>query len=203
MTRLYPPKGAALDTYRSDLRTVPTKDLLTLQEYWAYEAVAFEDAIGVDFEDQSRDFYAFKLREIAAELSWRRRLAEDDRIPAWPEGPRDQRARWDAVKAAIPLAQLIRDLVWPLELKPAGKDKQKMRCPFGLHEDRTPSFTLWPDHFFCFGCGRGGSIFDFYMALVGVPFEDALLALEAAAKIQPTTKPIVTRKAGEERVLWP
>jgi hypothetical protein len=30
-------------------------------------------------------------------------------------------------------------------------------CPF--HEERTPSFTVYPDHYYCFGCGRHGDVF--------------------------------------------
>ena len=32
-------------------------------------------------------------------------------------------------------------------------------CPF--HKDRTPSLRLYPDGFYCFGCGAGGSVIDF------------------------------------------
>ena len=42
----------------------------------------------------------------------------------------------------------------------------KVRCPF--HEDRTPSLHVYDDPgrgWFCFGCGRGGSIFDLAAAL--------------------------------------
>ncbi len=38
-------------------------------------------------------------------------------------------------------------------------------CPF--HEDDTPSFTIWESpspHFFCFGCGLHGDIFDYLEA---------------------------------------
>ena len=31
-------------------------------------------------------------------------------------------------------------------------------CPF--HQERTPSFTVYQDHFFCFGCEAKGDIFD-------------------------------------------
>ena len=39
----------------------------------------------------------------------------------------------------------------------------KIRCPLHLHEDRVPSFHVY-EHpgqgWYCFGCGRGGSVFD-------------------------------------------
>jgi hypothetical protein len=39
-----------------------------------------------------------------------------------------------------------------------------------LHEDRTPSLHVYGDPergWFCFGCGRGGSIYDFAALLFG------------------------------------
>ena len=50
---------------------------------------------------------------------------------------------------------------------PVGRDG-KVRCPF--HEDRTPSLHVYEDPqrgWYCFGCGRGGSIYDFAAALLG------------------------------------
>jgi hypothetical protein len=49
-----------------------------------------------------------------------------------------------------------------------GRDG-KVSCPF--HEDRTPSLHLYerPDQgWYCFGCGRGGSIYDLAAELYGV-----------------------------------
>jgi DNA primase len=41
----------------------------------------------------------------------------------------------------------------------------KIACPFH-HPDRTPSLQLYPDGtWFCFGCRRGGSIYDFAAAV--------------------------------------
>ncbi|MGH2941459.1 MAG: CHC2 zinc finger domain-containing protein [Solirubrobacteraceae bacterium] len=45
---------------------------------------------------------------------------------------------------------------------------RKVRCP--LHEDRTPSLHVYPDAargWYCFGCRRGGSVFDLAAALWG------------------------------------
>lgn len=39
----------------------------------------------------------------------------------------------------------------------------------GLHNDKTPSLQLYPDHsWYCFGCQQGGSIYEFAAALWGV-----------------------------------
>jgi CHC2 zinc finger len=44
-------------------------------------------------------------------------------------------------------------------------------CPLPDHEDGTPSFRAYPDPeegWFCFGCARGGTIYDFAAALWGL-----------------------------------
>lgn len=46
----------------------------------------------------------------------------------------------------------------------------KVRCPLPDHPDRTPSCHLFPDGWRCFGCGRGGSIYDLVGYLVGASF---------------------------------
>ncbi len=47
-------------------------------------------------------------------------------------------------------------------------------CPF--HKEKTPSFHIDPDKqlYHCFGCGAGGSVFQFVMAAEGLDFPDAV-----------------------------
>jgi DNA primase len=46
----------------------------------------------------------------------------------------------------------------------------RVNCPF--HEDRTPSLQLYEDgSFYCFGCDRGGTIYDFAARLWGIGTE--------------------------------
>lgn len=54
--------------------------------------------------------------------------------------------------------------------------KISLRCPF--HQERTPSFFLYPDNkFYCFGCGKKGSnAIDFVVGL-GYSFQEALIEL--------------------------
>lgn len=48
-------------------------------------------------------------------------------------------------------------------------------CPF--HSEKNPSFTVYEDSFYCFGCGEHGDIIDFIMKIEGVEFKDALKKL--------------------------
>ncbi len=46
------------------------------------------------------------------------------------------------------------------------------------HEDRSPSFTVYPktDSFYCFGCQAGGDVVDLAGAAWGYPKADAVMA---------------------------
>jgi len=68
---------------------------------------------------------------------------------------RAQRTELDRQLLAIPPADYVRVL--------AGRSPNragKVLCPF--HDDTVPSLQLYPDgSFYCFGCGKGGTIIDF------------------------------------------
>ncbi len=72
-----------------------------------------------------------------------------------------------------------------LKLEKAGSNL-KARCPF--HNEKTASFYVSParESFHCFGCNKGGDIFEFVKEIEGVEFIDALkiLAERAGVKIE-------------------
>jgi DNA primase catalytic core len=75
-----------------------------------------------------------------------------------------------------------------IALKPAGADLVAL-CPF--HTEKTPSFTVTPAKglYHCFGCGRGGDIFNFVMEADGVDFKEAVKRIESmagSAQLQPS-----------------
>ena len=85
-------------------------------------------------------------------------------------------------------------------LKKAGKDYVAL-CPF--HSEKTPSFTVSPSKqiFKCFGCGRGGSVFNFVMAKENVTFPEAVRILAERAGIELREDPEARQKAqGRRRV---
>jgi DNA primase len=87
-----------------------------------------------------------------------------------------------------------------LPLKRAGKD-YKALCPF--HAEKTPSFTVSPSKqiYKCFGCGRGGSVFNFVMAKENVTFPEAVRMMAERAGIELKDRYGAQEQAGARRQL--
>jgi DNA primase len=86
-------------------------------------------------------------------------------------------------------ADIVRVVGEYVRLKKAGKDFSGL-CPF--HQEKTPSFTVSPikQIFYCFGCGKGGDIFNFVMEMERCEFPDALrLVAEKCGISIPKPKP--------------
>ena len=97
----------------------------------------------------------------------------------------------EEIKNRIDIVELISNYV---DLKPAGKNYRGL-CPF--HEEKTPSFTVSPEKgiFHCFGCGAGGSIFNFIMKVENLSFQDAVIHLSRKAGIElPTSRRDIQNK---------
>jgi DNA primase len=93
----------------------------------------------------------------------------------------------DSVKEEIRAIVNIADVVGRhVALKPAGQNLKGL-CPF--HKEKTPSFTVSPAKgiYYCFGCHKGGDVFNFLMELEGLTFPEALqqLADDAGVKLAP------------------
>ncbi|MET0645176.1 MAG: DNA primase [Pyrinomonadaceae bacterium] len=56
-------------------------------------------------------------------------------------------------------------------------------CPF--HQEKTPSFSVNPSKniFYCFGCSKGGSVFNFVMELEGLSFPEAVKVVAEKAGV--------------------
>ncbi len=76
-------------------------------------------------------------------------------------------------------------------------------CPF--HSEKTPSFSVNPAKriFKCFGCGKGGSVFNFIMEIEGVNFPEAVKILADKAHIDlPTYEQKDTQTVSVEENLY-
>ena len=75
-------------------------------------------------------------------------------------------------------------------LKRAGRSYKGL-CPF--HQEKTPSFVVFPDsqNFHCFGCGKGGDAFTFVQEIEHVDFREALQELAKRAGVELASVPSV------------
>jgi len=70
-------------------------------------------------------------------------------------------------------ADIVRVVGEYVRLKKTGKDFSGL-CPF--HQEKTPSFTVSPlkQIFYCFGCGKGGDVYNFVMEMEKCEFPEAM-----------------------------
>ncbi|MFN2510858.1 MAG: DNA primase [Pyrinomonadaceae bacterium] len=76
----------------------------------------------------------------------------------------------DDLKRQTDIVRVVQDYV---SLKKKGANWMAC-CPF--HKEKTPSFSVSPakEIFYCFGCHKGGSVFNFVMEIERVAFPDAI-----------------------------
>ncbi len=87
-------------------------------------------------------------------------------------------AEWiSSLKSAISLVEIVGENV---ELRKTG-NRFMGRCPF--HGDRSPSFSVNPEFYYCFGCKETGDAISFQMKLHGLSFEESCEDLAEKAKI--------------------
>ena len=80
----------------------------------------------------------------------------------------------DELKQEIRNANDIVDVISQyVILKRSGKNFMGL-CPF--HKEKSPSFSVSPDrqYYHCFGCGKGGDVFNFIMEIEKLSFREAL-----------------------------
>lgn len=83
-------------------------------------------------------------------------------------------------------------------LKKAGRSYKGL-CPF--HQEKTPSFVVFPDsqNFHCFGCGKGGDALTFYMQVEHVEFREALQELARRAGVELSSVPTIAPEVDAHR----
>lgn len=126
-------------------------ELTTETEYMMREAAAIDRITGENQEYAG--LVTRRLDHLLMEVKRRENIARYKPVLGrviTPEKIQD-------IKERLPLDRFFANL---LELRKLGANLVG-HCP--LHPDRHPSFTVYVDHYYCFGCGAGGDIFSWLM----------------------------------------
>lgn len=85
----------------------------------------------------------------------------------------------DDLRRQADIVRVINDYV---TLKKKGTNWMAC-CPF--HQEKTPSFSVNPSKsiFYCFGCGKGGSVFNFVMEVEGLSFPESVRVVAEKAGV--------------------
>jgi DNA primase len=104
----------------------------------------------------------------------------------------------DAVAEVRERTEIVDLVSQYVQLKKTGRSYKGL-CPF--HQEKTPSFIVFPEsgNFHCFGCGRGGDIFTFYMGVEHVEFREALQELARRAGVELGNAPSVPPEVDAHR----
>jgi len=102
----------------------------------------------------------------------------------------------DHLKASVSLVDIAGENI---ELKKSGNNRFMGRCPF--HGDRSPSFSVNKDFYYCFGCKESGDAIKFVMQLHGLSFEEAIEDIAEKANI-PIPENLDPKSSAEERAQY-
>ena len=87
----------------------------------------------------------------------------------------------DQLKSRLRIEDVISEYV---TLRKGSGSRFVGLCPF--HSEKTPSFTVFTDdqHFYCFGCGKGGDLITFIRQIENLDYMDALRLLADKAYLE-------------------
>ncbi len=104
------------------------------------------------------------------------------------------RADIDRVREATDLVELVSEVT---TVKRSGRSYMAI-CPF--HQEKTPSMSLDRGRglYHCFGCGKGGDVFQFVEETQGLDFGDALEMLARKAGVTVAKDPVSARRHGRQ-----
>jgi DNA primase len=108
----------------------------------------------------------------------------------------------DRVKQQADIVRVVGEYV---RLKKTGKDFSGL-CPF--HQEKTPSFTVSPikQIFYCFGCGKGGDVYNFVMEMEKCEFPEAVKVVAEKCgspfRVRRSVRRKSVRKTNSARFSW-
>jgi hypothetical protein len=170
---------------------------------------------GWQFAPESRVFLVWTLRQINDELTRRKRLAGKPNAPAWPNESPDRELERARERTEIKQRIRVSDLIHRTTHKYGEFERRRGNdvwccCPLPGHDEDTPSFHfddqqgLWH----CFGCKRGGDLFELARHLWDEPefwrvaerLRD-LAGIERPARVQQPTQPNMVRPNGQPAIV--
>ncbi len=96
----------------------------------------------------------------------------------------------EEAKAAVPTVDLADRLCGPGQLRRIGGERWTALCPLPGHDEKTPSFVVYPGDrgWWCYGCQRGGDVVDLAQAAWGIDRADVAAAEVLMAFGHPITE---------------
>jgi hypothetical protein len=183
---------------RSWLNSLTNQELHDRYELYGWDLAELREAYVDDDSDtvpvgEAIAYFTAMRHAISEVIEYRDRIARDTGINRNRRTVQSMgRDRWNAIKVAMPITTYLH---WEGVAIPPQREgrRVKISCPLGLHEDSTPSFTIYPNDkgWYCFGCNQGGTVID--LVLLDQKLNDPRLALEyLEALIRETTSSLMT-----------
>ena len=110
-----------------------------------------------------------------------------DRLPKphTNDGSNVKQFKKEMIKAGWDISHVIQH--YGVEKKSSGHNYWQGLCP--IHTgDTKPSFTVYDDHYYCFGCGRDGDTIDFVREMEECEFMEAVKKLETITGVKSAIK---------------
>lgn len=170
---------------------------------------------GWQFVPESRALMVYTLRRINEVIERRRRLVGKPNAPAWPNESPDRELERARERSEIKERIRISDLIHRSTHKYGEFERRRGNdvwccCPLPGHDEDTPSFHFDDQQglFHCFGCKRGGDLFELARHLWDEPeFWRVAERLRDLAGIQRVERPAqperpnVTRPNGQTQIV--
>jgi hypothetical protein len=123
----------------------------------------------------------FRQPRTVEEREWGLTDHGGDLVELYTQEPRvGRRTVIEEAKAAVPTVDLADRLCGPGQLRRIGGERWTALCPLPGHDEKTPSFVVYPGDrgWWCYGCQRGGDVVDLARFARGIDRAD-----EAAAEV--------------------